>query len=802
MQINARRFATFREFSTMIAARLLYFFVKMLGMTKQKTKHILGRILMHILICAVLVVFSYSNIDGISPFAAAFLFCLASVPVVKVVPAAVLILTELAKQPTRGNIIGTLSGVALFALSVVLLSAVKIRGAKKSHLPILLTAFVLSQGFNIYDAITGDAMLSKALIAVIVGSVFLSAVFVSVAAVKQKRFSVPWTTDQIICLMAVVVIFALGLSGFNGPYFDVHKFFTVLIILISVFYADPKSAVMLAAAFGLGRAFVALDLTYVAIFTLLAISCVSFKSRNRAYSITALIFTDLVIGFYFGGYADYNGYSLLPILAAVGIFLVLPKSFSRIFTFGAGGIGGFLVSKNTINRNTAGISARMRSLSAVFNEMQNTYRNLTHSALPPNETAVMLCGDITAAICGNCPNKGMCRRTTAASKDVEDGITSAAKTALKKGQVSLLDIPNTLSIKCTRINTLLGAINKAVVQNKNKEQIIAGLDSGKILMANLLSGVSQLCAKFADDVCRSVVFDTERADLVKEELLYKNIVAEDCLITKTGKNEFVVSVLIPRADAGNRQIEKVVSCVCGHKMVVDEVADADTKGFAIVSVRSAPRYGILFGVATVAKGVNEKNGDTFSFLRVTNDKTLMALCDGMGAGERASKASTLALSLVENFYKAGFPDEIIMHSVNQLLSFTGQDIFSALDICVFDLSMGDTDFIKVGAADGFIKREREVEVVEAGSLPLGILDDIEPKITRAVLTAGDTAVLCSDGVLDSFNGDRVVLAGFINNLDTKSPQELADKIIAETITRSNKSPADDCTVTVAKIITL
>ena len=178
----------------------------------------------------------------------------------------------------------------------------------------------------------------------------------------------------------------------------------------------------------------------------------------------------------------------------------------------------------------------------------------------------------------------------------------------------------------------------------------------------------------------------------------------------------------------------------------------------------------------------------------------MALCDGMGAGERASRASTLALSLVENFYKAGFPDEIIMYSVNQLLTFTGQDVFSALDMTVFDLVTGDVDFIKVGAADGFIKRAREVEVVEAGSLPLGILDDIEPKITKAVLSAGDMVVLVSDGILDLFGGERVALAGFINNLDVTNPQQLADQLIAEVTAKADGYPADDCTVTVAQLV--
>ena len=141
-----------------------------------------------------------------------------------------------------------------------------------------------------------------------------------------------------------------------------------------------------------------------------------------------------------------------------------------------------------------------------------------------------------------------------------------------------------------------------------------------------------------------------------------------------------------------------------------------------------------------------------------------------------------------------------MYSVNQLLTFTGQDVFSALDMAVFDLATGDVDFIKVGAADGFIKRAREVEVVEAGSLPLGILDDIEPKITKAVLSAGDMVVLVSDGILDVFGGEKVALAGFINNLDVTNPQQLADQLIAKVTALADGYPADDCTVTVAQLV--
>lgn len=751
-----------------------------------------------LLVSGLLVVLDYAAIAvTIRPFAVAFLLALAGTSVNKLIPVGALVVTELWRCPTQSNMIAVLVAAGVFLVLSWLLKIC--RNHQRWHLPMLLFAFAVTHAYPLMQAFGERELFLKALIALLVGWIFLAACWGCVRAITKKKFLFPWTIDQLVCLMVVVTITALGLCGFNNPYFEVYKFVGVLAILWGVYYVNPKSTVLLAVAIGLGKAFATTNLVHVAIIVLLAVAVVVFKSKNRVYSLVALVVMDLVLGLYFNAYGYYDWWSLLPLGTAIGLFLCVPARVAQWFTFGGNGLGGFLVSKNTINRNTANISFRLKSLASVFNEMQNTYRRLTRDALPPQATATLLCTEITTHVCGNCPHKGVCRKTTNATRDVETGLTALAKIGLQQGSVTMLDVPNGLAMRCSRLNTLVNQMNKLVAGNQTKEQVRVGLDSGKILMANLLAGISQLCSKFANDVCRSVVFDNDRGELVKEELLFRNIFAEDCLITKTSQNEFVVSVLVPRSDANNKRIAKVVSKVCGHPMIVDEIVDADTQGYAIVSVRSAPKYNVLFGTAGVTKGVNQTSGDNFTFLRVTNEKTLMALCDGMGAGEKASECSTLALSLVENFYKAGFPDEIIMHSVNQLLTFTGQDVFSALDMCVFDLATGDTDFIKVGAADGLIKRGREVEIVEAGSLPLGILDEIEPKITKAVLADGDLVVLLSDGVLDAFGGDRVALAGLVNNLDHTSPQQVAEKIIAAVMERSAKYPADDCTVTVAKL---
>jgi len=416
------------------------------------------------------------------------------------------------------------------------------------------------------------------------------------------------------------------------------------------------------------------------------------------------------------------------------------------------------------------------------------------------QNAETIASQTASQICENCPNKANCLRTTDCTKEIHQGLKQVSLHGLVRGSVNFLDCPSILSMKCVRLNALLASVNTNIEQTTRRKQQNIILDNGKVMMSGLLDGVGRLCEKMATDMSKGIVFDTDRATQIKEELLFKKIVVSDCLITKSGIGEFTVNILIPRSDTQSKDIEPVISSICKHKMIIDNIQDTTTAGFAIVTLKTAPKFAITFGIAQIAKAMNTTCGDSYSVLNITSERTLMAVCDGMGSGEHAKKASTLAMSLVENFYKAGFPSEVIMQNVNQLLTITGAEIFSTLDIAIFNLNQGQVDFIKVGGVDGYIKRKSETEIIEAGSLPLGILDEMKPKITHAVLSSGDFVILASDGIIDAFVGDNFGLANFINNLIVKNPQQLADEIMQEVLNRGGKSPADDSTIVVAMLV--
>jgi len=736
--------------------------------------------------------------QDIAPFALAFLFSLTFVKINFIVVGVSAFVVSMFLG--AGQTVNMANLIAIVVFMVYYPFFYKYRKKmKKPQIEVVVTvgAFVLATAGKVIFAIqdSDNQVLYRALISILVGGIFLVAMIILVKTVITRKGKIPWTHDQRICLIVFCVIFSLGLGGLDNDFFSFHKFVVTLVILIGVYKFDPKSTLALVVALGLGRSLGTLNLTWVAIFALLCGSVMVFKSKNIWMGIVALIVTDIVLGTYFNAYLNYSVWALLSLFLAIAVFLILPKRVYDFFDTAGSYLSGYLVTKNTINQNRTVIHGRLKSLSDVFYEMHNIYRGLVTGKIPPKEQAQILSSQVCQRVCGSCPIKPTCRRTQGDESVIRESVASFLTTGLLKGGAHFLDIPPSLSVKCARVNAIMAACNRVIEESREREAATATLDKGKILMSSLLEGVSKLCTQFASDV-GTVVYDEDKAALIKEELLYRNIVASDCLISRVRKDEYSVSVLVGRDVSGSKEIPKIISNVLGHSMQVDSILDTGTKGFSIVTVKTAAKFTVQFGVAQVPKSHGAKNGDSYSFLKLTSDKTLMAVCDGMGAGESAQRASILAISLVENFYRAGFPNEIIMNSVNQLLTLTNQEVFSALDLTIFSLSTGEVDFIKVGATDGFIKRAREVEVIEAGSLPLGILDEMKPKITHAILQTGDFVVLTSDGILDAFANDNAALGNYINNLSPQTPQQLADEIMQEALNRASHIPPDDCTVVV------
>ena len=128
------------------------------------------------------------------------------------------------------------------------------------------------------------------------------------------------------------------------------------------------------------------------------------------------------------------------------------------------------------------------------------------------------------------------------------------------------------------------------------------------------------------------------------------------------------------------------------------------------------------------------------------------LSDGMGSGEKACKDSEFVIDFMEKFLEAGFGKETAVQMINGALIAGGESQnMSTLDLCQMDLYTGVCEFIKIGSAPSYIKRENLVEQISARNLPLGVFYEIDMETVKRRLVDGDYVIMLSDVILDALS---------------------------------------------------
>lgn len=215
-----------------------------------------------------------------------------------------------------------------------------------------------------------------------------------------------------------------------------------------------------------------------------------------------------------------------------------------------------------------------------------------------------------------------------------------------------------------------------------------------------------------------------------------------------------------------------------------------------------PTFHILTGFAKAVKETEKISGDNYTFDEIEQGRMVAILSDGMGSGEMACKESEKVIEMMERLLEAGFRKEAAIQVINGALAAGEQEQnMSTLDICELNLYTGACEFIKVGAACTYIKRENLVDRLSARNLPLGLFQQIEPEIMHRQLQDGDYIIMLSDGVLDALEqgiGEEI-LPEIIGRTSHTNPGQIANQILSYCLHQSRGQIKDDMTVLVIGI---
>ncbi len=634
-------------------------------------------------------------------------------------------------------------------------------------------------------------------ISIVLSGIFLFICLHFLKGLFRRGIWIGLNLDEKICGSIVYFVTLVGATRISVSYFNLGIMLFPLTILLSIFISGSSIAMVLSIIAGGALSLFYLNPAYISLSALLCTICLAFKGNVKVLSAIAfeLGYVLFVVLFKVG----FDVEEFVSILLGVIFFVLIPrKLIERVSNTLSVGKAGLQV--DMLDKIKGRIEARLNNLSQVFDEMNMTYRSMVKGTLDDEKSIDLIKTELKRNVCELCPDKNNCYRL--GNSFLENSFDMMVSNGYERGKALLVDLPQYLTSNCTRVNSLIGCLNNMLSDYKDYTKSINNLDTSRVLIAEQLYATSKLLCSLSKDLSSEVVFDKKLESNILEELRYRGIMCIEAFVYQRSVSVKEIIIIINNSTINVKNIEKYVSKVVGFEMKVVDTKPSSIDDASAVTLISSPNYDIAFGASNIIKYGSKFSGDNHAIIKIEDGKYLVSLSDGMGSGVRAKKISELTMHLVENFYKAGFDSEIILNTVNKLLSINEEENFSTIDLCIIDGRNNTYDFIKFAGCNGYIIHDKgDVEVVEGSNLPVGILDDVKPHVTKRLITNMDMLVLLSDGVEDALS-PHLSIKDYLRSLDIINPQSLSDEIIMKALDLSSGVAKDDMTVICVRVFGL
>ncbi len=757
-------------------------------MKKMKLKFNFNTCLKYLALFFVCLVLSNARLGGLSPFLFAFFFACLYVGFDEKLLSIFTLASGMVFDVSLENFFVTITVVAIGIVVYYIHKLAK----RPIHLIILFVTYLVSLVTYIYYNYSSVQSLIYYIVLGLI-SLWILIVVMQVVCLRKNCFKL--TLDESICFLALVALLGVGLDPIYVFNFSLCRLILMFGIFLFISIGSPTLTLSLTLAFTLGMALREYSILPIAEFALVAMLGSVFTNPHKFKILLMSLIGEVFVRLYFLDSGWDIMYSLVPIAVAGLIFILIPNKWLNSLSDLVYVKKSEMSSRNLINTTRKSIRKRMSELSNVFLDMKQIHMNMVKRELNKEELIAMLTREVMSTCCKDCLDKNRCTRSL--GTDNKSNLELLVEIAVTKGKVTLLDIPSGLTNRCGKVNNLISLINRLSDEYRQYKSMMADINNVKVLLADQMGAVSRLLLNLGEEIDTNVSFDIARENKIISRLLSQNIECREVLLY-TEKNNDLSAVVVAKIDnAYNPIIEKVLTETLKSPMQITSARPVDDSDFNSITLHSRSKYDCVFGLASTNKAGNVECGDCHSIIRLGADRFLLALCDGMGSGKSAHKMSAMTLGLIEDFYKVGFENEIVLESVNKLLAINNQESYSTLDVCLLDLNHEIADFIKVGSPYGLIKRDNNIELIEGGALPIGALDSVSPATYKTTISTKDIVILATDGITDAFVTQESLI-DYVSKLATNNPQSIAESILNEALALNNMSAKDDMTVLVAR----
>jgi stage II sporulation protein E len=483
------------------------------------------------------------------------------------------------------------------------------------------------------------------------------------------------------------------------------------------------------------------------------------------------------------------------LVSAVLIFLLLPHSLNyRIDRF-AGSDGQELLASNNLRKIA---KAKMKIFSDSFLKLSKTLDTIAERQVILKQQEVnLIFEEISEKLCKNCNNCSACWES-----NFQDTYQSACRLfdiAEKNGVIQREDIPDQFLDCCISVDEFVNETNRSFEILKLNHIWYNRIAESREVIARQLKEVSTVIWEMTGNIYGAAVIAHSEEEKVARRLRAEHILAKEITVFERGDKR--KEIYLNAACRSGRCITAKEAAISIGEALGIKIRPSDasktviTREYDNFIFIEDTKFKILSGVARAMK--ENISGDNFSILKLESGEFMVALSDGMGTGKEAGEESETVMSLLEQMIEAGFKAEMAIKLINSSLVLkSDKQTFSTIDMSIINLFTGMCEFIKIGAAAAFIKRDNWVETISSTTLPIGMLGNVDYDTVTKKLYEGDIVIMVTDGVLDCIQEEdkEAYMERFIMEMDSSNPQEIANRILDSTLSQSNYVPRDDMTV--------
>ncbi len=560
---------------------------------------------------------------------------------------------------------------------------------------------------------------------------------------------------------------------------------TVVIILVCGFYAKESGGAIVGVCTGVALGLSTRNATLITYYSLGGLLAGAFSTLGRIGSFLAFSLSGFAVLALSGGLE--NAVPLVVETVASGvIFIALTLKFNRQLE------GVFLPSvvSPVIESFKSDITGKLKKASKTSTEICMSLADVNRVLEKQEKCDVsLICKKTREQVCGSCGLYDVCWGESAVQTDK----MFSTLLEIKKNGIYLeyKTLPQQFTSACIRSENVASNFNKMYAEyriresNQNRVREIYKLASEQFI------NVSSLLDSLCDGINGDVKFDMDAAAMVRSAAVSCGFEPLECccVINTMEKMSVELRVKIPYDKASVKALSEHIKIICKRDFELPET-EGDDSAMRFIYKEKAEYKIVSAGVQFNANG-EKFSGDSFTTFEDNNGYFYAIICDGMGTGTKAALSSNLAVSLLEKMIKSGFGINASINTVNtSLISKSGEECSVTLDMVVFDLFTGRTEFYKCGASDTVVKRNGKITDIGFCSVPLGILGDVQAGKGSGMLGNGDIILMHSDGVREE---DGEYLKKQLKKFNNGNVRNFTGEL-CENIRRSQPEKNDDMTV--------